>query len=193
MTRRSEDSGFLSRLLLAVLLVLLVTYAKAGGPKYIVGTSFFTAGVPGQPVTWANGTVTYFTDQGNLSPILAGPDADAFVADAFARWTAPPSVALVAVHGGQLSEDVSGANVIRNPDRSITMPADIQPTATSKPVGVVYDYDGTVTDRHQRRKLGPVLFKRGVGRPGRLRAHRQLRARPNCAQRELHPGLERSA
>jgi hypothetical protein len=36
--------------------------------------------------------------------------------------------------------------VIRNPDRSITMPADIQPSATSTPIGVVYDYDGTVTD-----------------------------------------------
>jgi hypothetical protein len=146
MTRPSVSAVLARRLLLAALLIFVAAFAKAGGPKYIAGTSFFTAAVPGQPITWANGTVTYFTDQGNLSPILAGPDADAFVADAFARWAAPPSVALTPVHGGQLSEDVSGANVILNPDRTITMPADIQPTATGKPVGVVYDYDGTVTD-----------------------------------------------
>jgi hypothetical protein len=146
MRPRAEASLFLRRLLLAGLLILLAAFAKAGGPKYVAGTSFFASSVRGQPITWANGSVTYFTDQGDLSPILAGPDADAFVADAFSRWTAPPSVALFAVHGGQLSEDVSGANVIRNPDRSITMPADVQPTATSTPVGVVYDYDGMVTD-----------------------------------------------
>jgi hypothetical protein len=134
------------RLFIAALLIFLASFVKAGGPRYVVGSSFFTAASPGQPITWANGTITYFTDQGNLSPILTGPDADAFVADAFARWTAPPSVALIAIRGGQLAEDVSGANVIRNPDRSITMPADIQPSATSTPIGVVYDYDGTVTD-----------------------------------------------
>jgi hypothetical protein len=146
MTSSTRRAFLVRRLLLAAFLILLVTLAKAGGPKFIVGTSFFTPGTPGQPVIWANGAIRYYTDQGDLSPILDGADADAFVADAFARWSSPPSVALVAIHGGQLAEDVSGANVIRNPDRSITMPADIQPSATSKPVSVVYDYDGTVTD-----------------------------------------------
>lgn len=146
MIRASFSVGLLRRIAVALMLVLVVTFAKAGGPKYIVGTSFFTSGTPGQPVTWANGTVTYYTDQGNLSPLLDGPDADSFVADAFTRWSAPPSVGLIAIHGGQLAEDVSGQNVIRNPDNTITMPADIQPSATNKPVGVVYDYDGTVTD-----------------------------------------------
>ena len=146
MRHRSAFFVCLRRLVFATLLILIAVFAKAGGPKYVVGSSFFTAGSPGQPITWANGTITYYTDQGNLSPILAGPDADAFVADAFSRWSAPSTVALTAIHGGQLAEDVSGANVIRNPDRSITMPADIQPSATSMPVGVVYDYDGTVTD-----------------------------------------------
>ena len=82
----------------------VIKFAKAGGPRYVVGSSFFTAASPGQPITWENGTITYYTDQGNLSPILAGPDADAFVADAFSRWTAPPSVALIAIRGGQLAE-----------------------------------------------------------------------------------------
>jgi Bacterial Ig-like domain (group 1)/IPT/TIG domain len=146
MIRASLARFLVRRFAIACVLILIVTFARAGGPKYVAGTSFFTGGTPGHPITWANGSVTYYTDQGNLSPLLDGPDADSFVADAFARWTAPPSVALIAVHGGQLSEDVSGQNVIRNPDSCITMPADIQPTATNKPVGVVYDYDGTVTD-----------------------------------------------
>ena len=57
----------LRRLLFATLLILLVAFARAGGPKYVVGSSFFTAAAPGQPVTWANGTLTYYTYQGNLS------------------------------------------------------------------------------------------------------------------------------
>lgn len=146
MTANSWRAGFAHGFRVFGLVILMTTFGRAGGPRFIAGTSFFTAGAAGQPITWSNGTVTYYTDQGNLSPLLDGPDADAFVADAFSRWSAPPSVALIAVHGGQLSEDVSGANVIRNPDNSITMPADIQPTANNKPVGIVYDYDGSVTD-----------------------------------------------
>jgi hypothetical protein len=41
---------------------------------------------------------------------------------------------------------VSGANVILNVDRTITMPIDIQPSATTKPVAIVYDADGAITD-----------------------------------------------
>ena len=56
------------------------------------------------------------------------------------------TAALTATRGGQLAEDVSGANVILNADGTISMPPDIQPTATGTPVGIVYDYDGSVTD-----------------------------------------------
>jgi hypothetical protein len=134
------------RLLVVVVLVLLVGFARAGGPKYVTGNAYFTGTTPGQPVTWAAGTVTYYTDQGDLSPLLPGSAADAFVTDAFSRWTGVATIALNAVHGGQLAEDVNGSNVIRNNDGSITMPADILPSATATPVGVVYDYDGSVTD-----------------------------------------------
>jgi IPT/TIG domain-containing protein len=133
-------------LALALLLIAFAELARAGGPHYIAGTSYFETGRAGQPITWANGTVRYYTDQGRLSSILAGPDADAFVADAFSRWTAIPTAAVSATRAGQLDEDVNGSNVIFNADRSITMPIDIQPSATSKPVAVVYDADGQVTD-----------------------------------------------
>jgi len=129
-----------------VLLIVLVELARAGGPQYVAGVSYFNAGLAGQPITWAGGTITYYTDQGDLSPLLRGPDADTFVADAFSRWTQIPTAAISATRGGQLAEDVSGANVILNSDRSITLPLDIEPTATAKPIGIVYDADGAVTD-----------------------------------------------
>jgi hypothetical protein len=129
-----------------LLLIALVEFARAGGPEYVAGPSYFNTGLAGQPITWPNGAITYYTDLGNLSPILAGPDADAFVADAFSRWTSISTAAVSAIRGGQLAEDVSGVNVIFNSDRTITMPADIQPTATTNPVAIVYDADGAVTD-----------------------------------------------
>lgn len=128
-----------------VLLIVLVELARAGGPQYVAGVSYFNAGLAGQPITWTRGAITYYTDQGDLSPLLRGPDADRFVADAFSRWTQIPTAAISATRGGQLAEDVSGANVFLN-DHSISVPVDIQPTATSKPIAVVYDADGAVTD-----------------------------------------------
>ncbi len=139
-----------------MLLAVFPPLAQAGGPKYIAGVSYFDSGLAGTPLTWSQGAITYYTDQGDLSPILPGPNADAFVADAFSQWTSIPIAAVVATHGGQLAENVSGANVYVNPDGSITMPADIEPSATGTPVGVVYDEDGTVTD---------ALLGQGAGDP----------------------------
>ncbi len=124
----------------------LASTAFAGGPKYVAGTSYFNPGTAGTPLTWSQGQVSYYTDQGNLSPILPGPNADALVADAFSQWTSISTASVVASHSGQLAEDVSGSNVYVNPDGSITMPTDIMPSATGTPVGVVYDEDGSVTD-----------------------------------------------
>jgi hypothetical protein len=90
--------------------------------------------------------LTYYTDRGDLSPLLRGANADAFVADAFSRWTGISTAAVSATRGGQLAEDVSSANVTVNSDGSITMPVDIQPTATTTLIGIVYDCDGAVTD-----------------------------------------------
>src|ERR1051325_2657503 len=117
----------------------------AGGPAYVAGSNFFDPSVKGSPLTWANGSLNYYTDQGDLSPVLTSLAADAFVADAFTRWTSIPTAAITAIHAGQLSEDVNGSNVFLNADSSISMPPDILPSSTAKPLAVVYDRDGSVT------------------------------------------------
>jgi IPT/TIG domain len=145
-------------LITAAVLFVLAQLAHAGDPKYIAGVSYFDASVKGTPLTWAQGNVQYYTDQGDLSPVLPGASADAFVADAFAHWTQISTAAVSATRAGQLGEDVSGQNVIANPDHTITMPADIQPTATNKPVAVVYDLDGQVTDALLGAGAGDPLY-----------------------------------
>lgn len=126
--------------------VLLPPLANAGGPRYVAGSSYFDPATKGTPVTWAQGAVHYYTDQGNLSTLLPGTAADAFVADAFGRWTGVFTAALSATRDGQLDEDVSGANVTMLADGSVNLPADILPAATAKPVAIVYDADGAVTE-----------------------------------------------
>jgi hypothetical protein len=139
--------SFLVRLAAAAAMIFFVALlSRAGGPKYVAGTSYFNSTTTGQPLVWPQGLITYYTDQGSLSPILPNASANSFVASAFSVWTSVPTAAITATSGGQLAEDVNGTNVILNADGTITMPADIQPTATGTPVGVVYDYDGSVTD-----------------------------------------------
>jgi hypothetical protein len=119
--------------------------SRAGDPAFIAGSGY-TAGVEGQPIIWANGSVQYFTDQGNLSPIVTGAQADALVAAAFSAWTSIPGVALTAAQAGHLAEDVSGTNIAATASGTVTAPADITSSATSTPLGIVYDLDGKVTD-----------------------------------------------
>src|SRR5579863_4467043 len=143
----STSRCFLLRLACCAALILIFTMrGRAGGPKNVAGTGSFDPSVTGQPLVWPQGAITYFTDQGDLSPILPNASANSFVASAFSQWSAVPTAALAASRGGQLSEDVSGSNVLLNADRTISMPADIQPSAAGAPVGIVYDYDGSVTD-----------------------------------------------
>jgi hypothetical protein len=141
---------------LLLLLAFATGTAVAGGPRYIAGTSYFNNGTVGTPLTWANGTISYYTDQGDLSQILPGSSADAFVANAFSQWTSVSTAAISATRAGQLAEDVNGSNVYRNSDGTITMPADILPSAVETPVGVVYDEDGSVLD---------ALLGQGAGDP----------------------------
>ncbi len=139
--------SFLLRLALALAIVFLFALlSRAGGPKNVAGTSYFDSTATGQALVWSQGIITYYTDQGDLSPILPNATANSFVANAFSQWTSVSTAAVAASSGGQLAEDVSGANVILNADGTISMPADIEPSATGTPVGVVYDYDGTVTN-----------------------------------------------
>src|SRR5579863_9113561 len=95
---------------LIVTILALVPCAFAGGPRYVAGMSYFNAGTEGTPLAWAQGQISYYTDQGDLSPQLPGPSADAFVASAFNRWSSIPTAALALTHAGQLAEDVNATN-----------------------------------------------------------------------------------
>lgn len=145
----STPRSFLLRVAAALAIIsLFALLSRAGGPRYVAGTTNFNSGTAGVPLTWAMGQITYFTDQGDLSPVLPNGAANTFVANAFNQWTSVSTAALAASSGGQLAEDVNGSNVARNSDGSLTIPADIQPSATSRPVAIVYDSDGSVTDAY---------------------------------------------
>jgi hypothetical protein len=147
-----------SRILIIVALVLyFVSPAIAGGPAFVAGAGFDPL-VKGQAVTWAGGNVQYFTDQGDLSPVLSGNQADILLANVFTDWTNIPGTTLTVTQGGHLAEDVNGTNVIGNPDGTYTVPDDIEPTALSTPVGVVYDFDGQVTDALLGQGAGGIEF-----------------------------------
>jgi hypothetical protein len=118
----------------------------AGGPEYVAGSSYFNSSTMGQPITWSQGQLTYYTDQGDLSPILPNSAANAFVANAVQQWTSVTIASVTANAAGQLSEDVNGSNIEVNSEGVVTAPSDITPSATGKPIGIVYDYDGSVTD-----------------------------------------------
>ena len=133
------------RSLVVAIVICFCRASFAGGPEFVAGASFFDPAVMGTPLTWPQGVVSYYTDQGDLSAVLPGPSADSFVASAFAYWTSIPTAALSATHGGQLAEDVNGSNVTLT-NGALLLPADIQPSAAGTPVGVVYDEDGSVTD-----------------------------------------------
>jgi len=133
------------RTIILLMMIFLPRAGYGGGPLNVAGVSYFNTGVAGTPLLWSGGILNYYTDQASLSPILDHSAADAFVADAFSRWTSIATAAVAANDSGQLAEDVNGDNVYRNGDQ-IIMPADIMPTATTKPLGIVYDADGKVTD-----------------------------------------------
>ncbi len=124
--------------------LLLSSMAFGGGPLHVAGISGFQPGLAGTPITWNNGQVSYYTDQGDLSPLLPNAVADQFVADAFSRWTSVTTAAIRADRAGALSEDVNGTNVTLI-NGTLTLPDDIKP-ASSKPVTIVYDADGKVLD-----------------------------------------------
>ncbi len=127
-------------------MVSLAPICQAGGPGYVAGSSYFNPSNMGQPLTWAQGQVNYYTDQGDLSPILPNGAANVLVANAFSQWTSVGAAAITATNPGELAEDVNGSNIAVDSSGTVTAPADITPSATQTPVGIVYDYDGTVTD-----------------------------------------------
>jgi hypothetical protein len=146
-----------SVVLCAVSLLCAPRAGYSGGVLAVAGPIGFSPSVVGKPITWANASLTYYTDQGDLSASLPQAAANDFVADAFSRWTTVPAASLSVVRGGALAEDVSGANVLIS-GNTLVMPSDIQPTATDRPLGVVYDADGAVTDALLGAGAGAVTF-----------------------------------
>lgn len=135
---------------LGVLLVAAVLgtapAADAGGPKTIAGTSSFNPAVVGQPVSWAGGQVSYYVDQGALNSSVSNQQATAMVDAAAALWNAVPTAGVTLADKGPLNEDVNGSNIVVSSSGTITAPSDVTPSATSYPVGVIYDADGSVID-----------------------------------------------
>ena len=132
--------------LTAMCIFVFAGVTHAGGPEYVAGSTYFNSSTMGQPLIWSQGQINYYTDQGDLSPILPNASANALVANAFSQWTSVSIAALTASAAGQLAEDVNGGNVAVNSSGIVTAPQDITPSSTETPVGIVYDYDGTVTD-----------------------------------------------
>ena len=178
-------------ILLIIIVAALAQLARAGEPRLVAGSSYFDAATKGTPLTWSQGIVNYYTDPGDLSPILPQAAADALVASALSRWTLIPTAAIAANHAGNLAEDVNSSNVYVNSDGSITMPGDILPNATSKPLAIVYDLDGSVTDALLGQGAGGTsyCFTNAVfgGDPDNLNtdahiAHALIIMNGNCAQ-----------
>jgi hypothetical protein len=137
-------------------LLLMPVSAVAGGPKYVAGVSYFNPGVVGQPVHWANGQLNYYVDQGPLNSSVTNAQATAMVDAAAALWSAIPTAGVTLTDKGALNEDVNGSNIlisgtnftVTNEQTSqlgvLIEPADITPSATSYPLGIIFDADGSV-------------------------------------------------
>ena len=136
--------------------LLLPASAVAGGPKHVAGVSYFNPGVVGQPLHWASGQLNYYVDQGPLNASVTNAQATAMVDAAAALWSAIPTAGVTLTDMGALNEDVNGANIllsgtnftITNEQTSqlgaLIEPADVTPSATSYPVGILFDADGTI-------------------------------------------------
>ena len=127
------------------LLLLLPCAAGARGPRSIAGITYFNPAVLGQPVHRANGEVRYFVDQGALNATVSNQNATAMVDAAAALWSAVPTAGVTLTDSGSLNEDVNGANILAG-KQLIAQPSDVTPSATSYPVGVIYDADGSVSN-----------------------------------------------
>ena len=132
-------------LLLWLIGVVAPAHLMAGGPRRVAGVSFFDPAVVGQPIHWSGGQVRYFVDQGALNAAVSNEQATAMVDTAAALWGAVPTAGVALVDAGALGEDVNGSNVVAG-NKAFAQPADVAPSATNYPVGVVYDADGKVID-----------------------------------------------
>ncbi len=139
-------SALLPAFLLACLTLFAPALARAGGPKFIAGSSFFNPGLQGQPIHWANGQLNYYVDQGPLNAQVSNQQATAMVDAAASLWSAVPTAAVTLTDKGPLNEDVNGANILVNSSSQITQPSDVTPSATNYPLAIIYDADGSIID-----------------------------------------------
>ena len=149
-TNRRRTAAWLLALLLVLASVL------AGGPKHFAGVSYFNPGVVGQPLHWANGQLNYYVDQGPLNASVTNAQATAMVDAAAALWSAVPTAGVTLTDMGALNEDVNGANIlvsgtsftVTNEQTSqlgvLIEPADVTPSASSYPLGIIFDADGSI-------------------------------------------------
>ncbi|MBT9333202.1 IPT/TIG domain-containing protein [Paracidobacterium acidisoli] len=129
--------------ILAMLLLFMPPGVRAGGPRWVAGSSYFSPSVMGHPIIIPGGKLICFFDLGDLSPTVTKAQADALVASA-RLWNNVPTAAFNIAGGGNLAEDVNGTNVTVSSTGVVTMPVDLRSTATSRQIGVVYDEDGSV-------------------------------------------------
>lgn len=123
---------------LMVLLVLLATCvfpAMAAGPDYVTGTN---ATQPGQPYRWAGNSIGYTTDLGSLGN-QTNEQADAMIASAFQVWGNVSTANVNFPHIGDLSYDVTGANILEFQNALGNCSDSSQPANA-----IVYDLDGSV-------------------------------------------------
>ena len=149
--RRFDWKSILFALLLAMICLIAGSPVYAGGPRWVAGSSYFTPSAEGKPIVWAKGLVPYYQDQGALSATVNNSQAHTMVASAASVWNTVPTAAVAIPYYGTLNEDVNGSNVTVGSNGVVTMPADIQPTATNKPLAIVFDADGSVINAF----LGP--------------------------------------
>ena len=129
--------------LLCFFLLAIVGVGHAAGPRWV--SSRPPWGTDGQPMPWYTNAVTYWVDNGPLSSSVNNTAAQAIVAAAASVWNIQYSN-LTLTQGGMLNEDVSSANVYMGVNGPI-WPADVASSNyASKPIAVVFDADGTITD-----------------------------------------------
>lgn len=138
---RAKGLRTLHRAILFVAVLLLVaTVAQAAGPRWVSGPPYFAP--TGFSIAWFTNHPTYYTDLGDLSPMVDHAAAEALVARAAAVWNVPQS-SLVLAQGGSLDEHVTGASIAATGG----LPADVRSTNwQAKPIAVIYDTDGSVID-----------------------------------------------
>lgn len=136
---RQPSVGRIAGLILALFL-LGAELAHGGGPRWVAGSSYFDASAEGQPVVWSGGQVSYYTDLSPLSPVETAAQANAVLAVVASVWNNVNTAGVSITYGGNLAENVDAYVAANNS----ALPADILPSATNKPVAVVYDENGSV-------------------------------------------------